>query len=169
MLVMLADKHTRNSHLLSNPSYHAARGVPNQDALVRTPLWSTMMKAFRSGNGGRHPKQEDWNNSRLLAQSPQVLIHPLPLLSHHPMVTSLLNWSKVIIWMMKNGNGKRKFELGPIVTMSFHPWHSNSKVKQNQPNPLQQDSRVPSLPHEKTPPQPTPGPSGTQWSDDLFR
>ncbi|MBW0487745.1 hypothetical protein O181_027460 [Austropuccinia psidii MF-1] len=49
-LVMLANKHTRNACLLSDPSDHMARGVPNQDALVRTPLWSMMMKAFPSGN-----------------------------------------------------------------------------------------------------------------------
>ncbi|MBW0530963.1 hypothetical protein O181_070678 [Austropuccinia psidii MF-1] len=38
MLVMLADKHTRNACLLSNRSDHGARGVPTQDALARTPL-----------------------------------------------------------------------------------------------------------------------------------
>ncbi|MBW0473162.1 hypothetical protein O181_012877 [Austropuccinia psidii MF-1] len=32
------------------------------------------------------------------------------------MVTSLCKRSKVIIQPMKEGNGKRKFELGPIVT-----------------------------------------------------
>ncbi|MBW0504606.1 hypothetical protein O181_044321 [Austropuccinia psidii MF-1] len=30
---------------------------------------------------------------------------------------------------MKDGNGKRTFELGLIVTMSCHPWDSNSKNK----------------------------------------
>ncbi|MBW0556834.1 hypothetical protein O181_096549 [Austropuccinia psidii MF-1] len=43
-----------------------------------------------------------------------------PLLGHHPMVTSPLNLSEVIIRPMKDGNGKRTFELGPIVTMSCH-------------------------------------------------
>ncbi|MBW0571641.1 hypothetical protein O181_111356, partial [Austropuccinia psidii MF-1] len=165
---MLADKHTRNARFLSNPSNHAARGVPNQDSLARTPLWLTMIKAFPSGNGFRDPKQADGNNFRQLAQSPQVLICPPPLLGHHWMVTSLLDQSKVIIQPMKDGDGKRTFELGPIVTMSCHPWDSNTKLKQNQPNPPPQDSSVPSFPHKQTARQPTPGPSGTQWLEDLF-
>ncbi|MBW0578512.1 hypothetical protein O181_118227, partial [Austropuccinia psidii MF-1] len=33
---------------------------------------------------------------------------------------------------------------------------------------LQQDFPVPSLPHNKTTRQPTPGPSGTQWLEDSF-
>ncbi|MBW0582873.1 hypothetical protein O181_122588, partial [Austropuccinia psidii MF-1] len=41
--------------------------------------------------------------------------------------------------------------------------------KTNPPNPPRQDSPVPSLPREQTPRQPTPGPSGTRWSEDLFR
>ncbi|MBW0475543.1 hypothetical protein O181_015258 [Austropuccinia psidii MF-1] len=80
-LVMLSDKHTRNACLLSDPSSHAARGVPDQDALVGTPLWLTMMKAFPSRNGFLNPKQEDGNNSGQLAQSPQVLICPPPSLT----------------------------------------------------------------------------------------
>ncbi|MBW0529764.1 hypothetical protein O181_069479 [Austropuccinia psidii MF-1] len=40
----------------------------------------------------------------------------IPLLGHHAMVTSLLDRSEVIIQPMKDGNGKRTFELGPIVT-----------------------------------------------------
>ncbi|MBW0504717.1 hypothetical protein O181_044432 [Austropuccinia psidii MF-1] len=40
--------------------------------------------------------------------------------------------------------------------------------RRNQPNPLRQDSPIPSLPCKQTPRQPTPGPSGTQWSEDLF-
>ncbi|MBW0496161.1 hypothetical protein O181_035876 [Austropuccinia psidii MF-1] len=62
-LVMLANKHTRNVCLLSSPSNHAARGVPAQDALARTPLWSTMMKPHLSANGHRDPKQANGNNS----------------------------------------------------------------------------------------------------------
>ncbi|MBW0563088.1 hypothetical protein O181_102803 [Austropuccinia psidii MF-1] len=73
---MLADKHTRNACLLSNPSSNAARGVPNQDAIVRTPLWLTMMKAFLSGNGHQDPRQADRINCGQLAESPQVLICP---------------------------------------------------------------------------------------------
>ncbi|MBW0550347.1 hypothetical protein O181_090062 [Austropuccinia psidii MF-1] len=148
---MLADKHTRNACLLFDPSDHPARGVPTQDALTRTPFWFTMMKVFRSGNGPRDPKQANGNNSGQLA------------LSHHPMVTSLLDRSEVIIWLMKDGDGKRTFELGPIVTMSCPPWDSNAK------NKTQQDSPVQCMPCEQTLWQPTPGPSGTQWSEDLFR
>ncbi|MBW0508468.1 hypothetical protein O181_048183 [Austropuccinia psidii MF-1] len=74
MLVMLANKHTRNACLLCNPSEHAARGVPAQDALARTPLWAMMMKVFPSGNGPRDPKQANGNNSRQLALSPQALL-----------------------------------------------------------------------------------------------
>ncbi|MBW0485416.1 hypothetical protein O181_025131 [Austropuccinia psidii MF-1] len=95
-----------------------ARGVPSQDALVRTPLWSMMMKAFPSGNGHQDPKQADRNNSRKLAWCPQVLTCPPPLLGHHPIMTSLSNKRKVIIWPTKHGDGKRKFELGPIVTIT---------------------------------------------------
>ncbi|MBW0567999.1 hypothetical protein O181_107714, partial [Austropuccinia psidii MF-1] len=40
--------------------------------------------------------------------------------------------------------------------------------KQNQPNPPRQDCPVPSLPCKKTPRQWMPGPSGTQWREDLF-
>ncbi|MBW0488863.1 hypothetical protein O181_028578 [Austropuccinia psidii MF-1] len=125
---MLADKHTRNACLLSDPSNHVARGVPSQDALARTPLWSTMLKVFLSGNGHQDPKKSYGNNSRQLALFLPVSICPPPLLGHHPMVTSLLDRSKVIIRPMKYGNGERTFKLGPIVTMSCHPWDSNAKV-----------------------------------------
>ncbi|MBW0520558.1 hypothetical protein O181_060273 [Austropuccinia psidii MF-1] len=43
------------------------------------------------------------------------------------------------------------------------------RQKQKSPNPPQQDSPVQCMPCEKTPRQPTPGPSGTQWLQDLFR
>ncbi|MBW0593413.1 hypothetical protein O181_133128, partial [Austropuccinia psidii MF-1] len=125
---MHANKHTRNVHSLSAPSDHVARGVLTQDALARTSLWSTMMKPFPSANGHRDPKQADGNDSGQLDLSPQVSICPPPLLGHHPMVTSLLDLSKVIIRLMKDGHGKRKFELGPIVTMSCHQWDSNAKT-----------------------------------------
>ncbi|MBW0580520.1 hypothetical protein O181_120235 [Austropuccinia psidii MF-1] len=126
---MLANKHTRNVHLLSKPSDHAARGVPAQDSLARTPLWVTMMKVFPSGNGHRDPKQANRNHSRQLSLSLPVSICPPPLLGHHPMVTSLLDLSKVIIWPMKDGYGKRTFALRPIFTMSCYPWDSNTKNK----------------------------------------
>ncbi|MBW0574560.1 hypothetical protein O181_114275 [Austropuccinia psidii MF-1] len=125
---MLADKHTKNACLLSNPSDHAARGFPTQDTIPRTPLWSMMMKVFPSRNRHRDPKKADRNNSGQLALSLPVSICPPPLPGHHPMVTSLLDWSQVIIRPMKDGNGKRTFELGPIVTMSCQPWDSHSKV-----------------------------------------
>ncbi|MBW0530348.1 hypothetical protein O181_070063 [Austropuccinia psidii MF-1] len=113
---MLANKHTKSVCLLSAPSNHAARGILSQDALVRTPLWSAMMKPYPSANGHPDPKQADGNDCGQLALSPQVSICPPPLLGHHPMVTSLLDLSKVIIQPVKDGNGKRTFKLGPIVT-----------------------------------------------------
>ncbi|MBW0552450.1 hypothetical protein O181_092165 [Austropuccinia psidii MF-1] len=116
MLVMLADKHTRNACLLSDPSDQAARGVHAQNTRVRTPLWLTMMKVL--------PRR---NDSGQLDLSPQALICPPPLVGHHPMVTSLLDRSEVIIQPMKDGDGKRTFKLGPIFTMSCHPWDSNAK------------------------------------------
>ncbi|MBW0489143.1 hypothetical protein O181_028858 [Austropuccinia psidii MF-1] len=124
---MLADNQTRNAHLF-NSSNHGARGAPAQDALARTPLWLTMMKVFPSGNGHWDPKQADGNDSRRLALSLPVLIFPPPLLGHHLMVTSLLDWSEVIMRPMKDSNGERTFELGAIVFMSCHPWDSNAKV-----------------------------------------
>ncbi|MBW0497045.1 hypothetical protein O181_036760 [Austropuccinia psidii MF-1] len=129
---MLADKHTRNVHSLSAPSNHAATGVLTQDALARTPLWSTMMKPYPSADGNRDPKQAKGNYSRLLALSPQVSICPPPLLGHHPMVTSLLDRREVIIRPMKDGDGERTFKLEPIVTMSCQRWDSNAKNKTHQ-------------------------------------
>ncbi|MBW0573405.1 hypothetical protein O181_113120 [Austropuccinia psidii MF-1] len=41
---------------------------------------------------------------------------------------------------MKDGDGKKTLELGPIVTMSCHPWNSNAKNKTHQ------------IPHDKTHP-----------------
>ncbi|MBW0586237.1 hypothetical protein O181_125952, partial [Austropuccinia psidii MF-1] len=133
---MLANKHTRNVCLLSAPSDHEARGVLAQDALARTLLWPTMLKPYPSANGHRDLKQADGNNSGRLALSPP------------PMVTSLLNLSKVIIQPMKDGNGERTLKIGPIVTNGI---------------------QMPNLPHKQTPRQPTPGPSGTRWSGELFR
>ncbi|MBW0519919.1 hypothetical protein O181_059634 [Austropuccinia psidii MF-1] len=42
-------------------------------------------------------------------------------------------------------------------------------IEQNPLNPPQNDSPVPSLPCKQTPRQPTPGPSGTRWLEELFR
>ncbi|MBW0554410.1 hypothetical protein O181_094125 [Austropuccinia psidii MF-1] len=130
MLVMLSDKNTRNVLLLSTPSDHVARGVPTQDALARTPLWSTMMKPYPSANGHWDPKQANGNDSGQLALSPQVLICP-----------------PTIQWSLPSLTG----------------------AKTKPPEPPRQDSPVPSLPREQTPRQPTPGPSGTRWSEELFR
>ncbi|MBW0538611.1 hypothetical protein O181_078326 [Austropuccinia psidii MF-1] len=126
---MLTDKHTRNACSFSNPSNHTARGDPAQDALVRTPLLLMMIIVFPSRNGPQDPKQADGNDSGRLALFPKALICPHPLIGHHLIVASLLDWSKVIIRPMKDGNGKRTFELGPIVTISSHPWDSNAKNK----------------------------------------
>ncbi|MBW0460903.1 hypothetical protein O181_000618 [Austropuccinia psidii MF-1] len=41
--------------------------------------------------------------------------------------------------------------------------------EQNPPNPPQQDSPVPCIPHKQTLRQPTPDLSGTQWSEGVFR
>ncbi|MBW0540610.1 hypothetical protein O181_080325 [Austropuccinia psidii MF-1] len=49
--------------------------------------------------------------------------------THHPMVTSLLDRSEVIIWPMKDCDGKRTFKLGLIVTMPCHQWDSKAKNK----------------------------------------
>ncbi|MBW0476312.1 hypothetical protein O181_016027 [Austropuccinia psidii MF-1] len=45
---------------------------------------------------------------------------------------------------------------------------SSSPIEQNPPNPPQKDSPVPHMPCEQTLCQPTLGPSGTQWLEDLF-
>ncbi|MBW0561523.1 hypothetical protein O181_101238 [Austropuccinia psidii MF-1] len=111
---MLADKHTRNACLLSTPSNHVARGVLAQDALLKTPLCSTMMKPYPSTNGHRDLKQAHGNNSGRLSPSPQALICPPPLLGHHPMATSLLDLSEVIIRPMKDGDGIGHSNMGRL-------------------------------------------------------
>ncbi|MBW0478985.1 hypothetical protein O181_018700 [Austropuccinia psidii MF-1] len=89
-----------------------ARGVPTQDALVST----------------HDPKQADGNISGRLAWCPQVSICPPPLPSHHQMVTSPLDWIKVILWPMKDDNVERTFELGQI--------NKTHKIPCNKPLPL---------------------------------
>ncbi|MBW0496763.1 hypothetical protein O181_036478 [Austropuccinia psidii MF-1] len=66
----------------------------------KTPPLSMMMKEFPSANGPWDPKQADGNASAQLTQFPQVSTCPLPP-GHRPMVTSLLDQSKVIIWKWK--------------------------------------------------------------------
>ncbi|MBW0530815.1 hypothetical protein O181_070530 [Austropuccinia psidii MF-1] len=52
-----------------------------------------------------------------------------PHLGHYSIVTSLIDQIRVIIWAMKDGDGKRTFELWMMVTMSCHPWDSSTKSK----------------------------------------
>ncbi|MBW0484412.1 hypothetical protein O181_024127 [Austropuccinia psidii MF-1] len=68
----------KNAHLLCDPSDHAVRGVPAQDALVRTPFLSMIMKAFPRGNGLCGPKLADGNTSGQLARFHLVSIFPPP-------------------------------------------------------------------------------------------
>ncbi|MBW0502861.1 hypothetical protein O181_042576 [Austropuccinia psidii MF-1] len=64
-----------------------------------------------------------------------------------------------------------KFSFSSLIhfTSRNHTDFSSLRIEQNQRNPPQQDSPVPNLHCKKTPRQPTPGPSGTQWLEDLFR
>ncbi|MBW0593553.1 hypothetical protein O181_133268 [Austropuccinia psidii MF-1] len=71
------------------------------------------------------------------------------------MVTSLLELSEVTIRPMKDGDGKRIFELGLIVTNGIQ------MPKAKPPKSPRQDSPVPSLPCKQT--------RGTRWSEELFR
>ncbi|MBW0483693.1 hypothetical protein O181_023408 [Austropuccinia psidii MF-1] len=66
---------------------------------------------------------------------------------------------------------QRKFSFSSLTHCSSHN-HTEFfplRIEQNQPNPLQQDSPIPSLPHKQTLRQLTPGPRGTQLLEDLFR
>ncbi|MBW0507861.1 hypothetical protein O181_047576 [Austropuccinia psidii MF-1] len=127
--------HTRNACLLSDPSNHAARGVPPQDALSRTPLWLTMIILFPSGNRHRDTKQAYRNDSGQLA-----------------------------LIVMARGH----LSLGQLSPCLVTHGIQTPKTKPTE-SPPQQDSPVPRLPHKQTPRQPTPGPSGTQWLEDLSR
>ncbi|MBW0560115.1 hypothetical protein O181_099830 [Austropuccinia psidii MF-1] len=79
---MLVEKNTKNACLLCNHSAYEARGDLAQDALVRTPSLSTMMKEFLRGNGLHDPKQADGNVLGQLAPCPQVFICPSPSNGH---------------------------------------------------------------------------------------
>ncbi|MBW0537802.1 hypothetical protein O181_077517 [Austropuccinia psidii MF-1] len=48
-------------------------------------------------------------------------------------------------------------------------WTPGPQTEQNPPNPPRQDSPIPHMPCKQTLRQPTPGPSGTQWLEDLSR
>ncbi|MBW0540621.1 hypothetical protein O181_080336 [Austropuccinia psidii MF-1] len=93
-----------------------------------------------------------------------------PLLGHHPMVTSLLDQSKVIIRLMKDGNGKMKFDLGPIITMSCHPWDTNAKVEPSQHNepPIPGPSPSSKPPEDVPAHEPEPEVTATQSMEELF-
>ncbi|MBW0571672.1 hypothetical protein O181_111387 [Austropuccinia psidii MF-1] len=148
MLVMLSDKHTRNACLLSDPSDHMARGVPDQEAVVITPL--------PTSDGHFTPKLEQ---------------------SDYPTKKGWQWWEEIEAWanchhVLSPMGFKRqsKFSFSSSTHFSSHN-HTELVplcIEQNQLNPPPQNSPVPSLPCEQTPWQPTPGPSGTQWSEDLF-
>ncbi|MBW0518169.1 hypothetical protein O181_057884 [Austropuccinia psidii MF-1] len=123
-----------------------ARGVPAQDALARTPLWLAMMKAFLSENGRRDPKQADRNASGQLSLFPQQSDYP---------ANEGWRWQKDIQAWADSHN--------VLLPMRF------KHQKQNPPNPPGQDSLNPRMPGKQTQRQPTPGLSGTRWSEDLFR
>ncbi|MBW0538869.1 hypothetical protein O181_078584 [Austropuccinia psidii MF-1] len=59
-----------------------------------------------------------WEQFGTMSPVPSSIDLSTPLLGHHLMVTSLLDRTKVIIQPMKEGNGKRTFKLGPIVTIT---------------------------------------------------
>ncbi|MBW0485981.1 hypothetical protein O181_025696 [Austropuccinia psidii MF-1] len=115
------------------------------------------------------PQTGRWEQFWMISPVPSSINLSPPLLGHHLMLTSLLDWSEVIFQPTKHGDCKRKFELGPIITMSCHPCYFSLAIEQNPPNPPPQDTPIPHMPCEQTPRQPTPGPSGAQWLEDLFR
>ncbi|MBW0572627.1 hypothetical protein O181_112342 [Austropuccinia psidii MF-1] len=160
---MLANKHTRNVHLLCAPSDHAAGGVlaqrrPCEDSFVVNNDETISEREWTPG-----PQAGRQEQFRTISPVPSRINLSTPLLGQHPMVTSLLDLSEVIIRLMKDGNGERTFELGPILTMSCHRWDSNAKNKT--PNPPRKDSPVPSFPQKKIPGQPTPGPKPSQTKE----
>ncbi|MBW0515908.1 hypothetical protein O181_055623 [Austropuccinia psidii MF-1] len=70
-----------------------------EEFLPKTPLQGLLCGC---DDGDRDPKQANGNDSRQLSLFLPVSICPPPLLGHHPMVTSLLDRSKVIIRPMKD-------------------------------------------------------------------
>ncbi|MBW0555873.1 hypothetical protein O181_095588, partial [Austropuccinia psidii MF-1] len=140
----------RLSQLHHGISDHEAGGFPAQDALARTLLWWMMMKQYPSANGHQGLKQAKGSNSGRLALSPQALIFPPPLLADEG-------------WQWKEDIRAWDDCHHVLSLMGF------KCQKQNPPNPPQQDSHVPSFPCKQAPQQPTPGLSGTQWSEELFR
>ncbi|MBW0506907.1 hypothetical protein O181_046622, partial [Austropuccinia psidii MF-1] len=167
-LVMLADKHTRNVCLFSAPSDHAAREALAQDTLASTPLWSTMMKPYPSANEHRDPKQAYGNNSGRLARSPQLLIFPPPLrLPSNGHFTPRPERSDYL------ADEGWQWQEDIRAWANFHhvlsPMGFKRQSKRKPPKSPRQHSPVPSLCRKQTPRQPTPGLSGTRWSEELFR
>ncbi|MBW0532865.1 hypothetical protein O181_072580 [Austropuccinia psidii MF-1] len=140
MLVMLANKHTRNVCLLSAPSNHMARGVPAQDALARTPLCPVPSGIDLSTPPPRPPSNGHFT--------------PWPEQSDYPANEG---------WCWREDIGAWADLHHVLSPMGF------KHQKQNPLNPPQQDSPVPSFPCKQTPRKPTPGPSDTRWLEELFR
>ncbi|MBW0569803.1 hypothetical protein O181_109518, partial [Austropuccinia psidii MF-1] len=103
--------------------------VVNDDEMISEREWTP------------EPQEGRLEQFRTNSPVPSSIDLSTPLLGHHPMVTSLLNLSEVIIRPMKDGDGERTFKLGLIITMACHQWDSNAKES----------------------------PGGTQWSEELFR
>ncbi|MBW0565605.1 hypothetical protein O181_105320 [Austropuccinia psidii MF-1] len=150
MLVMLADKHTRNVCFLSAPCDHAARGVLAQDALATTPLWPPSNCHFTP-----QPEQSDYlanegwqwqGDIQAWADRHQVLL---------PM--GFKCQSKFSFSSLSHFSSRNNTDFFPLL------------MERNPPDPPRQDSPIPSLPRKQTLRQPTPGPSGTRWSEELFR
>ncbi|MBW0496216.1 hypothetical protein O181_035931 [Austropuccinia psidii MF-1] len=136
---MLADKHTRNARLLCDPSYHAARRVPAQDALARTPLWPI-------SNGHLTPSLErsDYlaNKGWRWREDIQAWANCHHVLSHMGLKRqSKFPFSSLIHFRSRNHT-------------AFFALH----IEQNPPNPPQQDSPIQCMPCKQTLRQPTPGP-----------
>ncbi|MBW0498372.1 hypothetical protein O181_038087 [Austropuccinia psidii MF-1] len=103
------------------------------------------------------------NAPRQLAPCPQVLICPPPSDGHFTPSPEQGDYPANEGWQWQE-----EIQAWAECPMSCHPLDSNTKGKQNRPNPQQQDSPVPCMPCKQTPQPPTPGPSGTQWLEDLF-
>ncbi|MBW0552865.1 hypothetical protein O181_092580, partial [Austropuccinia psidii MF-1] len=136
---MLSDKHTRNVRSLAAPSNHEARGVLAQDALARTPLCPVPSSINLSTPPPRPPSDGHFT--------------PRPERSDYPADEG---------WRWKEDIRAWAYCHHVFSPMGF------KLQKQNPLNPPQQDSPVPSFPCEQTLWQPTPGLSGTRWSEDLF-
>ncbi|MBW0512886.1 hypothetical protein O181_052601 [Austropuccinia psidii MF-1] len=83
---------------------HKDSFVVNNDEIIPEKEWTP---------GPQTGQREQF---RTISPVPSSINLSTPLLGHHPMVTSLLDQSEVIIQLMKDGNGERTFELGLIFT-----------------------------------------------------